>query len=1242
MAGYIGQLGEFNEAKEDFESYVERLDQWSELNGIDSTKKANVLLSVIGPTSYKLLKDILTPEKPKDKSYVELCDALKGHYSPKPLVIAERFRFYKRGQKEGESVADYVITLKQLSGTCEFGEFLPHALRDRLVCGLRDENIQRRLLTTKELTFQSAKEVAIAMELATRSEVCLRATGESVNKVTYSPRHGSGRAARKPEKSRRNECYRCGEDHNPERCHFKTAVCYVCNKVGHLARKCRGNNRRNTSQSQMTKSQSQNVRYVGVVADESDIGIYTCDVGGAGAQPIFAEVDIGGNAVRMQVDTGAAKSLIPETLYLRHFAHLALQPTNLTLRTYTQEVIEHIGVVTLDVRHGDQRAELSAVVVKGDKTPLLGRDWLAKMKLDWSSILAVTAIARHSVEEVLKGHSEIFQEGTGTIKGYTAHIYMKEDVQPRFHKARPVPYALRDKVEHELDRLEKERIIQKVDHSDWSAPIVVVPKANKTVRICGDFKVTINPNVEREHYPLPNVEDLFASLAGGKVFSKLDLSHAYQQLELDAESQHYVTVNTHKGTYRYLRMPYGVSSAPSIFQSVMDQILQGMDHVMCFLDDILITAESEQEHLKLLDEVLTRLEKCGVRVNLAKCEFAKKSVDYLGHLIDAEGIHPTSEKLDAITNSQKPKDVKELRSYLGLINYYAKFIPRMSTVLRPLHLLLMKDREWRWTPECDDAMQKCTDLLTSQQVLVHYDCRKPLRLATDASPTGVGAVLSHVMENGDEKPIAFASRTLSSSECNYAQIEKEALSIIFGVKKFHKYLYGRSFTLITDHKPLVTIFGPKTAVPTLAALRMQRWALILQAYHYGIEYRKSEDHANADALSRLPLPTTTTEEPAIFEVSVVDDLPVKARDIAVKTRSDPLLSRVLEYVLTGWPNHTDKELQVFFAKRDELSTEQGCLLWGSRVLVPSAYHQAMLDELHSEHSGVSQTKAFARSYIWWPGMDNDIETMVQACAVCQSVKNQPAVAPLHPWPWPTRIWQRIHIDFAEKDGVNYLIVVDSHSKWLEAVAMRSTTSAKTIEVLRGMFASHGLPEEVVSDNGPQFIAHEFKTFMDKNGIKHTRVAPYHPASNGAAERCVQTVKQSLRKYSVGTQLTKESWLANFLLRYRCTPHTVTGVSPAELFLKRRLRNRFSLLKPHLERHMEEKQTQQKEQHDRSRVKLRELVSGDPVHVRNHRGSGPPKWVAGKIIRRLGPLTYLVQVRAQRRYVHVDHLRLKVR
>lgn len=253
-----------------------------------------------------------------------------------------------------------------------------------------------------------------------------------------------------------------------------------------------------------------------------------------------------------------------------------------------------------------------------------------------------------------------------------------------------------------------------------------------------------------------------------------------------------------------------------------------------------------------------------------------------------------------------------------------------------------------------------------------------------------------------------------------------------------------------------------------------------------------------------------------------------------------------------------------------------------RVIVPHAYRAKLLSDLHTGHPGICRMKALARSYVWWPHLDRDIEKTVQSCSACQSVRKLPAAAPLHCWKWPERVWHRVHIDFCEKDKQYFLVLVDSHSKWLEVMPMKTTTSAKTIDVLRPLFASQGLPEEVVSDNGPQFTSWEFKQFLRSNGIRQTLVPAYHPASNGAAEKSVQTVKVALLKQVLGegaqqVTMSLQHRLANFLLMYRSTPHSVTGVSPAELFLKRQLRTRFSLLKPSLARTVERKAAQAEEQ-----------------------------------------------------------------
>ena len=286
----------------------------------------------------------------------------------------------------------------------------------------------------------------------------------------------------------------------------------------------------------------------------------------------------------------------------------------------------------------------------------------------------------------------------------------------------------------------------------------------------------------------------------------------------------------------------------------MEGLLQGIPNVSVYLDDILITGKSDEEHLKTVEEVLVRLEKAGLRLKRSKCKFMLPSIEYLGHIISASGLQPTKEKVRAIAEAPAPHNVSQLKSFLGLLNYYAKFLPQLSTLLAPLYSLLQKNKQWTWGAEQEKAFREAKAQLTSPRVLAHYDPQKELVLSCDALPYGVGAVLSHHMDDGSEKPIAFTSRSLAPAEKRYAQLDKEALAIVFGVKKFNQYLLGRKFTILSDHKPLEHLFNETRPVPPLASARIKRWALILGAYDYTIQYKPGTDHANADLLSRLPLP----------------------------------------------------------------------------------------------------------------------------------------------------------------------------------------------------------------------------------------------------------------------------------------------------------------------------------------------------------------------------------------------------
>ena len=319
-------------------------------------------------------------------------------------------------------------------------------------------------------------------------------------------------------------------------------------------------------------------------------------------------------------------------------------------------------------------------------------------------------------------------------------------------------------------------------------------------------------------------------------------------------------------------------------------------------------------------------------------------------------------------------------------------------------------------------------------------------------------------------------------------------------------------------------------------------------YEYTLAFRSTLDHGNADAMSGLPLPDKPDSTPLPVELVLLMETllhsPVTAKEIRCWTRRDPLLSRVLQYIQQGWPIHGDQELKPFWSKQTELTVQDGCLLWGSRVVIPQPGRKQLLQELHEGHPGISRMKSLARTFLWWPGMDANIEEMVKRCSECQKNRAAPPVAPLHPWNWPTRPWARVHIDFAGPFlNSMFLILIDAHSKWIEVFQMTSTTSSAVIQRLQTVFAQFGLPETVVSDNAPNFVSTEFETFLSKNGIAHVTSSPYHPASNGLAERAVQTFKQGMKKLNEGSLSEK---IARFLFSYRITPQSTTGVSPGEL------------------------------------------------------------------------------------------------
>ena len=529
MPFQIGKLSEFVEGKENFVNYVERLDQYFEANDIEDEKKMAVFLSVIGPGAYGILRNLVQPGLPKDKTYNELVKALTDHYMPKPLIISERFKFHKRNQKEGETVAAYVVELKKLTIYCEFGAFLNEALRDRLVCGLKSENIQKKLLSEADLDFEKAIKISTAMETAEKDTLSFTGT-ESVNFTkarTSGTSHTQGkhRTHMNSKKGfhapsgKGSQCYRCGDAHFADKCKFKSTKCYKCGKIGHLARKCLG---QGSGKAKITKYVSQDDEFD---EEETIYTVYNTDSGNT-VKTYKVNLGLGPTSVEFQVDTGSACTIINEKIYRDKLSQsCTLQKTKTKLKSYTGDSIEVLGKCTVPVTYmyENETKQLIVYVVKGNRPCLLGRDWLSRINLNWKNIFSVTS---DNLESLFEGNS-------GAIRDYKAQIKVEDDVQPVFCKARPVPYALKENVEQQLRKLEENGVIYPVKTSKWAAPIVVVPKSDKSIRICGDYKVTVNRVISKEQYPLPNIDDMFATLAGGRKFTKLDLTQAYTQLELE-------------------------------------------------------------------------------------------------------------------------------------------------------------------------------------------------------------------------------------------------------------------------------------------------------------------------------------------------------------------------------------------------------------------------------------------------------------------------------------------------------------------------------------------------------------------------------------------------------------------------------------------------------------------------------------------------------------------------------------
>ena len=837
MALY-GHINEFKPSEGTINDYIDRLDFYLEANEVtEVSKKRAILLTAVGPQQFRLLKDLTAPEKPVDKSYDALCMLLKQPHEPESLKFLQRAKFDARLRKDNESISEYVAALRKLSEHCQFGATLNNRLCERFVTGVSNNAIQRKLLLETDLTLDKAVTIAISISQTNEGAKSLESgqvhaisnkfKSNSSKQSHY--RHGNGQGYQhKPAQTQQVPCHRCGGPHSPHRRKFKSAACCKRSKQGHIPKACLSKKHSATTS---VKSMHSN-HFVGSAsssdsqadsnADDTNFHLFIVS-SDAKTSPINVEVLVNTTPIIFQVDTGASLSIINLHDYQKFLADSPpLMPSSKQLHTYTGHQVKDSGECSVKVSYQQQQISAILTVVENGGPPLLGRDWLRQLRLGWSSLIQINNMRQsQTLDDILLQNSSVFGE-SGVFSDRNVKILLKENAVPKYCKARTPPFAMRDKIEQELARLEKNGIIKKVESSERATPIVPVLKKDNTVRICGDYKVTINPHIQQNRHPILVIEDLSHKLSGGERFTELDLSHAYTQLELDGDSKKLTTLNTHMGLYQYQRLCFGISSSLGIFQEVMDSTFQSVPNVAVYFDNLYITGMGDDENLDTLNKVLSIIKEKGLKINKNKCQFMLSEIKFLGYRLNKQGLQPQPEKVNAIKLAPQPENVSQLRAYLGLVNYYSKFVPNLSQTLAPLNKLLKKNEKWAWGQEQDKAFQKSKDIISSDNLIIHFDPTKNLTLTCDASPDGIGAVLSH-----GELPIAFASRSLNQAERNYSQLDREGLSIIFGGRKFHKFVYGREITIITDHKPLLGLFGENKPLPGHTSPGLQRWAITL-------------------------------------------------------------------------------------------------------------------------------------------------------------------------------------------------------------------------------------------------------------------------------------------------------------------------------------------------------------------------------------------------------------------------------
>ena len=774
---------------------------------------------------------------------------------------------------------------------------------------------------------------------------------------------------------------------------------------------------------------------------------------------------------------------------------------------------------------------------------------------------------RHSLIELLSKYRDVIAlpgEPLGATNMTEHHIKLKPDTRPVYIPAYRLPHSQREEVNKRVEEMLQQGVIQH-SKSPWNSPLFLVPKKDGTYRPVIDFR-QVNKVTEDDRYPLPVLKDILMSLGhGNRFFSSLDLLNGYWQVPMAPKSREITAFSTPRGHFEWLRMPFGLKSSPITFQRFVNTLFADMigKNVYAYLDDLILFDRDAESHFSSLKLVLTKLREAGLKAKLSKCDFLRTSITFLGHLVDADGIHALDDKIKAVKNFPRPQNVDNVRSFLGLCGYYRSFVKGFASIASPLTKLLKKDVLFHWNAAQEQSFQTLKFALTNAPILAFPDYTAPFLLYTDASALGLGAVLMQTDENGKNRAIAYASRTLNSAESNYSVTHQETLAIIWALKTFKDIILGYPITCYTDHSAVTELFKGRNLTGRLA-----RWYLTIQEFNPTFKYLPGRANKVADALSRnVHVGAINQENKKLPNFSV--------HELACAQREHDVWSKVIHYLQSGDEVSLPKlhtPLNQFLLNRDGVL----CRYWPNKrhpvtqFVIPEVYVPTVLRMVHDTavagHPGKERTLAAARVKYYWPTMRLDIDAYVDQCAKCAQHKGTvPKPAPILEYPPPTRQWDVVGIDLLQlptsRQGSKYLLVcVDHFSRYVVLAPLKDkTASAIAHALICKLFNVYQTPRVLLSDNGAEFRNALLHEICSQYNIAQTFITTYHPASNGLVERANRKILDVLRPVVGGLLESWEDWLSHVAVSINSSLCESVGQSPHYIIFGEEIRFPYDVL-----------------------------------------------------------------------------------